>query len=157
MYSQWTISNFFFSYRKSKTSGESFNYLEVYIWTNHKTTIFNFFNSRKLRAAEVLLDLTCPTFTHPPMNLQKWWQKRMRFEAPPPTFFNSLPEVGEILGNLLSHSMTLTPAFKKLHFGEKREPSSGELQGCHHVWQSTLYIHTSDILFKPTAEAWFVL
>lgn len=31
----------FFSYRKSKAPGESFHYLEVYIWTNRKTTIFS--------------------------------------------------------------------------------------------------------------------
>lgn len=39
MYSQWTISNYY-PYRKSKSPDKSLDYLEVYIWTHHKTIIF---------------------------------------------------------------------------------------------------------------------
>ena len=59
-----------------------------------------------------------PTFTRPPLNLQKKknWGKKECFQVPLPAFFlNLLPEVGEILGNLLFHSTALTQAFKKLH------------------------------------------
>lgn len=83
--------------------------------------------------------------------------KKNVFVSSPLGFFYPLPKVGKILGNLLFHSTALIQAFKKLHLEEKNKPNREELQRGHHVWQSTLCIHTSGILFKPTAEAWFDL
>lgn len=88
-----------------------------------------------------------PTFTHPPLNLQKkkkkLGQNRMCFQAPLPAFFlNLLPEVGEILGNLLFHSTALTQAFKKLHLEKKHELSRGEPSRGAITYDSQLYTFT---------------
>lgn len=86
-----------------------------------------------------------PTFTRPPLNLQKKknWGKKECFQVPlPASFLNLLPEVGEILGNLLFHSTALTQAFKKLHLEKKHELSRGEPSRGAITYDSQLYTFT---------------
>lgn len=88
--------------------------------------------------------MTYLTFTSPLLNLQKNLQKRngLSPSLPYPTLFlNSLPEAGEILGNLPSLSTALTQAFKKLHLQEKHELSTGELQGSRCMTVNFIHSH----------------
>lgn len=100
MYSQWTISNYY-PYRKSKSPDKSLDYLEVYIWTHHKTIIFL---QHRICRCSSMTELDILNLHHSvPKSSKSVYNGRGGghiLKSPSWFFFlNSLPEVEKLLWN----------------------------------------------------------